>query len=315
MRNKSQFLLLFLLIFSSCYDEFNDTTEVVIIDEPQIFVDANLVGELSNLDGNKILEYEIKVNETTYQNTHGLINLQLDYVNELSQSIYIETDDGKDAFINMPLLRNDINYAEIFLFPDASNQLLDENNNTTISIDSYLDLILNKDHFSTTGSNNISVNHRILGDDRLIKQIGNRAYNESSVESVMDIVRAFNFEWITSQSSNLELKAGETASLIFSGISEFSGLSLFRYSEAEEYWIWVEDITSSNTNIQIREDGYYALAYHYPSIIAKSQLLMNMKPVAYQSLKIETENRRTRSVCQDNGDGKLDFIGSKIRKS
>lgn len=285
MKNHNLYFLIILLSISSgCYDNFDDTSTTIIVDEPEILVDAYLVGDVRMIDGEREKEFVVRVNGVEQAHDNGLINLELDRVNEISQSVYIETTEGRDAFVNLPLIRNDINYTEIYLFPQLTETLISDNNESTIDINEEVQVALSKGQFDIKDNDDLFMSYRDLSHSKIKRQIGVRAYDDRGIESVIDVDQAFEVKWYDGNGVDVLISNADDAPEVIGNANALGGMGLFRYSVDKEYWV---QVLSAEGKFRLFEPGIYAMADYREAVVAQSRLLVDMKPVAYQTLKLD----------------------------
>ncbi|MBT8189278.1 MAG: hypothetical protein KJO29_02525 [Bacteroidia bacterium] len=288
--SKINVFLYFILVLSmtSCYDEYDNTETQVIEDEPEVFIDAHLVGELKNLDDERVNNFNLVINGNSYDVDDGIINVDLDYVQEIGQNIIFNTTDGKDAFMSKTMVKNDVNYASVYLFPEHQIMELDTEGHNEIEINDRSGFTINKDQFNLDPSSILSIKFRDLSLNLLANQLGQRGQNQAGELLVVDIQNAFEIHFHRTDGSDAALKDGEMVTVNYNSLSIREKSGLFRYNDENGTWQLISQIDNSEGNTGILESGYYAFANYLPAVIVKSQLELDQKPVAFQLFTIES---------------------------
>ena len=272
---------------TACYDQFDDTTSTTIPDAPEVYVDAHLIGDVKLLDESVINQFVIDVNDNSQEVQNGYINMNLDFVNELSQVIEVKTSTGDNGLAVMPIHRNATSYASIYLFPEYSS-IADAGNNAFALDLTGLGIINGTSNLFNTSSS-VTANYRTLTNEKLVNQLGHRGSGPAAEVWAIDIQSAFEFRFQNDIGSKVELSENSTVQLnLNQGILE-DGDVLLQLDETLGIWEFIGDLGNSSV-FDLKSSGFFAIAKYQEAAIIRSVLTLEDKPISFHSFTMGNDD-------------------------
>ncbi|NNE27096.1 MAG: hypothetical protein HKN09_09655 [Saprospiraceae bacterium] len=284
---------------TACYDQFDDTTTITIPEAPEVYVDAHLIGDVKLIDETLVNQFTIDVNDNSAFVESGFINMNLDFVNEVSQLIEVNSLADGNAIAIMPIHRNATTYASIYLFP-AHNILPDiQTESFSLGLIGIGQITGQANTFNT--SSTINAFYRALNDEKLVNQLGHRGLGPAGEIWAIDIHTAFEFNFQDSQGQAVELPQNNTIRLELTQVNLEDGQVLLHLDETLGIWKFVEQLDGL-ASVTLGETGYYAFANVQQAALVRSVLKIEDKPVSYQDFVLGTDALRIEARSVSSGE-------------
>jgi len=286
MKNIYTYLILAIMVLccSGCYDNYNIQEEVSVDEAPQIIFETTIVGFVSDQNNQNIDAYSFGINGDQMDFDQNYFFKEIIGAYKKNQHIDILVGGERVAFANVPLVGYDVNHLDLKIFPEASQQILDQGEQMLELSDAYT---LNLDG-SKIASNvtDLELSYGSIKDFDLLCQMGIGALNLKNEALVMKSTEVFYFEM--ADANTRDLVSGACA-LDYNIQNTSNKIGLFEYQRSQSRWILIQELDEFNGTLELRKMGFYQIAEYEPGVYAEGRIRLEDEGIAFQKVSIENQ--------------------------
>ena len=276
-----------LTVFSSCYqdEEMREVIEI-IVEVPQPEDETGLIGTVTDPDGLLIEDYEVEVNNVTYDSPSSIFQLRGVGIHKEGQLVEIYKDDQLVTMANPYLLEDDINKIDLVAFPEFQTEIL----SSVVILSSDISISIPQDALA----GDIPIQKLLIEDSRLLSQMGTSAYTRDGQLTAISPSAAFVTVAIDN-GKQLELQDQALTSLSVNG---YPGHNLYVYHRKFGYWL---DLGAVGEEPLLTDQlGYYMIATTQPGIYAEGIVEYDGQRISYAKGELQYSNIAS-VVTSENG--------------
>ena len=258
---------MFLLSLTACYEDYNTPIEEeVIVEEPEIYVDAGITGKVTNSNGEGLLDYTLEINGIKYPQEDPYFLFTIEDLKKKGQLIKIIKDQIFSGLAFSYLIENDINPVEVYLFPEIETRLASEPANINFEN-------ITIDVAANSGASSIEVAH--LGRDLPLQS----GFMKSGERVLLQALGGVHIAFKDANATYLNLDNINTT--ITTSFAKTQSTALFFLNDRGQ-WQWEAD--ANFEDISLSKSGLYLFAEYKAGIFAEGSIIKEDAPIAYQDL-------------------------------
>lgn len=288
---KSALYILSIILFTSCYDNVDNSVEVETKADTPILITTAITGSVVDNDDNSISGYQININELQENIESKRFLVQLEEVNKNGQAIYIKDSSLISSFIHTPLIENDINLIKLQLFDPMNSSLISSSGLGLINISPSISLQIKADNLIDALGNiptqDVYVDYRDLSTLNTISQLGISAYNTKAQLRSTRHVGAFQLEFRGENNEIYSLDSSVKVEIDVENTNE--EVSLFHFDIEEERWEEIGNLVVGKNEISITKSGLYTISEHKAAVYAEGDINKEGTQISYQLLSLEQQ--------------------------
>lgn len=316
--NRIYFICIFLpIILSNCYkDNDNSIPDEIIIEINQVFIDTKIAGTVIDHNGDKLVNYNLKINDEDYIVEGDNFIISLKEAKQRGQTIYVEKSGKIIGQTTVLLVENDINQLVINSFPNWSN-IQSNTKESNISL-GFLTADISNTIFQTSNFEHyigeLNISHGLFNFENNITNIGFSNLNDLLV---LEPLGGFYFSIKDENNETLSVENKNPIILSLDNIPEKT-TSIFHFDNKKEQWTKLIDLDNNTSSITISQSGYYLFAIHDSGIFVSGNVNYEGSHVSYHPIRwshehlsnslITTMNGKWITILPENKSSSLDLV-------
>jgi len=288
------YILLTILVFSSCYDDFDNSLTIVEEEVPTTTMETGITGKILGVNNQSIEIVELVKDGQTLAT--GQINFYSYLNNAQKRGDWLElyASERLIGAANPFLIENDINYLEIAAFSNLNTFVYNNSDAAKLNIaaDIELDLGINAflDSDGNTLSNNIQIDYSLSSNAKEVAQLGNIAY----VDGEAVLMHNSSLLFINGSTRNIDyINDIDQTKLTFG--SSYEGKSLFYLNRFGQFTLLYDDLVSGDV-VPVADLGVFIIGEYKKGVYTEGTVVKESNRVSY--MPFDSDNRTYYSTAK-----------------